>query len=296
MAKGSRGGKLTGGGGGGNVGVTVTNAGGGGPTPVMTRRTGWGVINGRAVQPQMAPASSQNADGWTDMTDTAATLLRRQMGQTGNEAGLTKAQAGNDRSKQMYVASAKSYLVNNALRSDMQQLTGSSTDPHIQASVRFWLNNGYTMKTAASTIKTMDAGMKPMTHDAKFVRYDGESILSMITGKQGITVSQLSRMSPTQVNNLFAGKVTTDKGYSSASWRMDPYSSRDAAYMAKPVKWEYSVQTGVQAIVTNNTTEHEVVIGRGYDKVITGARVQNGQLVISANIYNDSRSGYYKVN
>ena len=255
---------------------------------------GWGIRNGVPIQMPTAPASSANADGWTDMTDTAATLLRRQMGQTGDEAGPNKRFTGDPNT--IYVQVSKSYMINQALRTDMQSTFNHGWDQKIKNSTGYWVRNGFDMNEIKKAIRKIDAGMKPLTHDTKLVRYDGDSgaMLEQITGVKGLSVKQLSGMSASQVNKLFTGKTITDKAYSSASWRMTN-SSRDQQYTSLPVKWELTVQTGVHAVVTNNTTEHEVLLGRGYSKAITGAKIKNGQLVISANVYKDGRSGYYKV-
>jgi len=288
MAKGNTGGRS------GNIGAIPNPVNAAVPPPPAGGAAAWQFVNGIPVPPTInTPSASSNSD-WADMTDTGAALLRRQMGQTGDEAGLARAYRGDPRTT--YIQTSKSYLVNNALNSDMTSIVNG----YLPDTAKHWLRTGYTINDARSTIQSIDKGMKPLTQDVKLVRYAGEGdggkyAIEAITGKAGLGIADLKKMSPKKLNDMFAGKSSDVKAYSSMSWRMDKTAARDRQYMSLPVKYEYSVQAGTHAVVTNNIGEHEVVVGRGYTHYCTGARMEGNQLVLSFSIAKDKRPAYYKV-
>ena len=230
---------------------------------------------------------------FADQSDTQMTMLRMMMGQTGDEAGLNRRFQGDPRS--IYVQTSKSYLVNQALESNMTSLT----NPFIQqnSGAMHWIKTGYNMNDATQTIRSIDAGMKPITQNLRLVRYENERAFSTLLGRN-VTASEIKSiqgMSDAQLNALFAGTHRTSKGYLSTSWRMDATTQRDRQYMSSPVAFEYTTRAGVHAIVTNNTGEHETLIGRGYTQKISGVRREGKQIVFSVTLEPNSRSGYYTV-
>lgn len=230
---------------------------------------------------------------FADQSDTQMDMLRRMMGQTGDEAGLNRRFKGDPRS--IYVQTSKSYLVNQALDSNLQSLT----NPFIKQDngAMHWIRTGYNMNDATQTIRTIDAGMKPVTQNLRLVRYENERAFSTLLGRQ-LTASEaknIQGMSDAQLNKLFVGTERTSKGYLSTSWRMDANSARDRQYMSSPVSFEYTTKPGTHAIITNNIGEHEALIGRGYTQKVTGVRREGKQIVFSVTLDPNSRTGYYKV-
>jgi hypothetical protein len=230
---------------------------------------------------------------FADHSDTQMMMLRTMMGQTGDEAGQNRRFQGDPRS--IYVQTSKSYLVNQALESDMKSLT----NPFIQQNngAMHWIRTGYTMNDATQAIRSIDAGMKPTTQDLRLVRYESDRAFSTLLGKQ-LTASEIRSiqgMSDSQLQTMFVGRDRTSKGYLSTSWRMDTNSARDRQYMSSPVSFEYTTRAGVHAIVTNNLGEHEALIGRGYRQTVTGVRREGKQIVFSVTLDPNNRSGYYKV-
>ena len=230
---------------------------------------------------------------FADQTDTQMAMLRMQMGQTGDEAGLNRRFKGDPRS--IYVQTSKSYLVNQALESDLTSIV----NPFIQqnSGAMHWVRTGYDMNSAKQAIRSIDTGMKATTQDLRLVRYENERAFSTLLGKQ-LTASEIKSiqgMSEKQLNKLFTGTSRTSKSYLSTSWRMDTNSQRDRQYMSSPVSFEYTAKTGVHAIVTNNIGEHEALIGRGYTQRVSGVRKEGKQIIFSVTLDPNSRSGYYKV-
>ena len=230
---------------------------------------------------------------FADQSDTQMTMLRRMMGQTGDEAGLNRRFKGDPRS--IYVQTSKSYLVNQALESNMTTLT----NPFIQQDngAMHWIRTGYNMNEARQTVLSIDAGMKPVTQNLRLVRYENERAFSTLVGKD-LTASEIKGiqgMTDAQLSKLFVGRERTNKSYLSTSWRMDATSQRDRQYMSSPVAFEYTTKPGVHAVITNNVGEHEALIGRGYTQRISGVRREGKQIVFSVTLDPNNRSGYYKV-
>lgn len=230
---------------------------------------------------------------FADHSDTQMAMLRMMMGQTGNEAGLNRRFQGDPRST--YVQTSKSYLVNQALESNMTTLT----NPFIQNDngAMHWIRTGYTMNDATQTIRSIDAGMKPTTQNLRLVRYENERAFSSLLGRD-LTASEIRNiqgMSDAQLNTMFVGRDRTSKGYLSTSWRMDTNSARDRQYMSNAVAIEYTASAGIHAVVTNNIGEHEVLVGRGYTQRVTGVRKEGKQIIFSITLDPNNRSGYYKV-
>ena len=230
---------------------------------------------------------------FADQSDTQMTMLRTMMGQTGNEAGVNRRFRGD--TIPIYVQTSKSYLVNQALESNMTTLT----NPFIQQDngAMHWIRTGYNMNDARQTIRSIDAGMKPTTQNLRLVRYENDRAFSTLLGKQ-LTPSEIKKiqgMSDAQLNKMFVGTERTNKSYLSTSWRMDTTAQRDRQYMSNPVAFEYTAKAGVHAVITNNIGEHEALIGRGYTQKISGVRREGKQIVFSVTLDPNSRSGYYGI-
>lgn len=230
---------------------------------------------------------------FADQSDTQMTMLQRMMGQTGDEAGQNRRFQGDPRS--IYVQTSKSYLVNQALESNMTSLTNTFIQQNSGA--MHWIRTGYNMNDATQAIRQIDAGMKPTTQNLRLVRYENERAFSTLLGRD-VSANELKKiqgMSEAQLNTLFVGTHRTSRGYLSTSWRMDATSQRDRQYMASPVAFEYTTKAGVSAIVTNNIGEHEALIGRGYTQRISGVRKEGKQIVFSVTLDPNDRSGFYTV-
>lgn len=298
MAKTNRGGKIgavtAGGGAGGGGGAATVGSGGARNANIFA--TAGGQIGTAGRRTTSFTASTRTAQDtpmdWANQTDSAMRILRAQMKQTGDEAGLPRRYMGDPRST--YIQTSKSYLINNALRNGMKSLTQG----YMTAGAQNWINQGYKMSDAIKTIRSIDTGMKPLPKDMRFVRFESNdtTIKAFLGDNTRLTNSSLQRMTDAELNKVFAGRTRTSKTYVSTSWYMDKNSQRDRKYLSQPYSIEYTIKSGVHAVVTNNIGEHEALIGRGYDEVCTGARrTANGQIVFSVEITPKKRSGYYKV-
>lgn len=226
---------------------------------------------------------------WADMTDPEARILRASMKQTGDEAGRPRRYMGDPNG--VYIQTSKSYLINNALRNGMTSIT----DGYMTDGAWHWVNMGYTLNDAKNAVRSIDSGMKPLTKAIKVERYEGLSAINTLLQQQGLSVSRLRGMSQQQIDDLLVGKSRPSKTYVSTSWRMDN-TQRDQRYKSSPVKIEYTLGKGVDAIVTNNVGEHEIVAGRGYRETIVGAKFSpSGQLILRVNINANDRPDWYKV-
>ena len=268
----------------------------------MARATGQNVTFALNNRTFTATAGGSLLDGngqvlqkgsFADQSDTQMQMLRMMMGQTGDEAGQNRRFQGDPRS--IYVQTSKSYLVNQALESNMTSLT----NPFIQQNngAMHWIRTGYGMNDATNAIRSIDAGMKPITQNLRLVRYENERAFSSLLQKD-LTASEIRSiqgMSEAQLNTMFVGRDRTSKGYLSTSWRMDATTQRDRQYMSSPVAFEYTTKAGVHAIVTNNLGEHETLIGRGYKQTVSGVRREGNQIIFSVTLDPNNRTGYYKV-
>lgn len=253
-----------------------------------------GQVAAQPPQQPLTPNQERRIDDqneWANITDTEARILRRSMGQTGDEAGRVRQYMGDNGTT--YVTTSKSYLVNNALNSDMQSLTNGYMGD--TGNAWHWINHyGYNMNTAKNAVRSIDNGMKPLSKDINVVRYENEfSPKTIANGKY--TLAQLRKMTNAELQQALVGEYRDTKSYLSTSWRMDKTAQRDRQYMASPVRIEYTVRKGTQAVVTNNMTEHEILVGRGYRQQIFGARKDGNQIVIQMEITPTKRPAYYKV-
>lgn len=239
------------------------------------------------LQNQQSQQNQQNSNeddyySWAQNGDNAMALLQRQLGQTGNEAGPKRNGPADDAS--IYIQTSKAYIINNFLRSDGQKLdTYLGADkggahwlrPHSER-----LNGVYTGRTAppltkakvVDYIRHIDKGMKPLGKDLKALRYEnGVKLAQEFLGKD-ISIQRLMKMSDSELKTAFIGQTRENSTYSSVGWRIDKGSNWDKNFgRDKPVVIKYTLKKGTDVIKTNNITEHEILMGRGYVERVTDA-------------------------
>lgn len=187
--------------------------------------------------------------------------MQEAMGQTGDEAGKHNLPHGS--SAKMYVNCSKSFDINYYLA------TGKVGSP--QSS---WTDIGYTKSDIQSDIQTMDAGMKPLSESIKAYKYADGSSLGRLLGDSQITNTTIKSLISALENDSvaasdFATRLQnteyTHKGYTSMS-----YLPTHGTYDSLPVRLDFVARKGTNAIVTNNTPEHEIIGARDSKYHFTG--------------------------
>lgn len=203
------------------------------------------------------------------------------MRQTGNEAGRTDLKPG----KELYVGTSKSYNINRYLESDGKDFRAKGSK---------WEKFGYDQKHIKKDIKLIDRGMKPLPADIRVSRYVyGEQLGIMLGDSDRINNNSINgfisdlRAGDKNVRNEFrsmlASTVYNHKGYVSTT-----YVRRHPSFDLRSVRLDLVVKRGTKAIMTNNHTEHEVLLQRDLKLYFTGrfciitTRKGVDQLVIEA--------------
>ena len=189
--------------------------------------------------------------------------LQREMGQTGDEAGRAFASSR----EKLYVHTGKAFNINTYLATDGRTIKSPATD---------W-DRFIDKEWVRGAIRQIDGGMAPMSqsiHTARFIDADAfEKMSGMRVGSSVSTlVSKLEsgEISQRDFSAALRGIDYTHKAYTSTSYKLDHPS-----YGSKDVRLNMVVRQGTSAIVTNNTDESEIVVGRGTKYHFTGGyRVQ----------------------
>ena len=191
-----------------------------------------------------------------DTIDTKAAMdaLRKQMGQTGYEAGDPNASPHN----KVYVKTSKAFNINAYLNSDGKTIDSDNSD---------WQNLGYTKKDAENAIKQIDAGMKPLPKNISVVRFIGGTALKNMFGLNTSSgqdlqnfIARLETDKTAQANfqTVLQNTQYTQKGYSSTTT-----VQQHPAFDDRAVRINMVMRSGTPAIVTKNDAEMEVLGGRG---------------------------------
>ena len=189
-------------------------------------------------------------------------VLQRQMGQTGDEAGMV----GVPPHQKLYVGTSKSYNINQYLNTN-----GTS----IKARGSQWDQLGYNKTMIKNDIAKIDRGMKGLSNDVKLTRFVYGDQLGQMLGNKGINngtidtlITSLKRGDATAVSNFrsaLKGADYTHKAYTSAT-----YVSNHPAFDMRDVRLNFVARKGTKAVVTNNHAEHEILLGRNIKYNFTG--------------------------
>ena len=188
--------------------------------------------------------------------------LQQAMGQSGDEAGKYNLDKGSN--KKMYVNCSKSFDINYYLN------TGKVGSPQST-----WTTSaGYSESDIKADIAKMDNGMKPLSESVMGYKYADGNALGKMLGMETINNANIQTLMSTLQNDKvaqqdFATRLKetdyTHKGYTSMS-----YLPEHTTYDSSPVRIDYVMRKGTDAIVTNNKPEHEIIGHRGAKYNFTG--------------------------
>lgn len=187
--------------------------------------------------------------------------LQQTMGQSGDEAGKYNLPKGSN--QKMYVNCSKSFDINYYLA------TGKVGSP--QSS---WTDMGYNETKIKNDIQKIDNGMKPLSESIKGYKYADGATLGRLIGLDSITNSNIKQLISTLESDKvaqadFATRLKetdyTHKGYTSMS-----YLPEHSTYDSAPVRLDFVMRQGTDAIVTNNSPEHEIIGHRDAKYNFTG--------------------------
>ena len=261
-------------------------------------------LNQLGQQAQQNPTQQdQRTVLWATMSLAEEAQLRRQMGQTGDEAGRTGVFPMN----KDYVASSKSFNVNYYLEHMGQN---GIIVPYRDANGNFissWHRHGLMEDNPSNPhmgvkqiIRNMDSGAKPLPQAINVARAESSAQTLQSFGINK-SMAELSKMTPAQLQRELYGAGRVSRSYLSVM--TNETGNRNTGFKQRDVLIEYTVNKGVHGIMTNNTAEREFIVGRGYDQKITGARWERvnvggtweNKLVLSVKIVPGARSGYFQV-
>ena len=188
--------------------------------------------------------------------------MQSAMGQTGDEAGKYNLSKGS--SSKMYVNCSKSFDINYYLN------TGNVGSPQST----WTTSGGYTESDIKSDIAKMDSGMKPLSESVMGYKYSDGNALGKMLGTETINNGNIQSL----INTLQTDKVAqqdfvttlkeaqyTHKGYTSMS-----YLPEHSTYDSSPIRFDFVMKKGTDAIVTNNKPEHEIIGHRDAKYNLTG--------------------------
>lgn len=292
MAKPTRGGRGRAAGGAGVAGAAAGVGGGAGAAANLFGGglgLGAGMVTGQRVQPQ---GPTDHDPNWAHMTVQENQQLQRRMGQTGNEAGLVGSQGARP-SQKIYVGTSKSFNINKALNTDMQDMHHPDSDWDDPRMVGSW--NVLTMDKIRQSVRTIDAGMKPLPIALNATRVETSGMTLSTFGLDNYKIGDIMKMDQGTLDQLFTGRIRYNKGYTSMA-----HNEKGIKFAPKSdVCVEYTLKSGTKVIQTNNLAEHETILGRGYAQKATSARIGNAfgkkMLIINVTVIPQDQSGWYKV-
>lgn len=176
--------------------------------------------------------------------------MQAAMGQSGYEAGDPNAGP----SGKLYANTGKAFNINAYLMSDGKTIKSDKTDWHNYIT-KAWVQNA---------INKMDAGMKPLSESVQTFRYIGFDALKKMLGVKGTSidkfVDKIQSGKGKDFSELLKNADYTHKGYTSTT-----YKPEHGSYDEYAVRLDIKMSEGVNAIVTNNHKEHEIV-GKHHQK------------------------------
>lgn len=272
----------------------VAGAAGAGGWAVAGAGGGFGLGPGLKQAPYVKKQTADDHDpNWAHMSQQENRQLQQRMGQTGNEAGITKGQGATFRST-LYVGTSKSYNINAYLRTQGQDAT-SPLSGWIYKDSHGNYHGNLSINDIRNTIRQMDNGMKPLPKAINATRVEGSDMTLSTFGLNNYTKNDIMKMDSAQLNSLFTGKVRYNDGYTSMA-----YNERGIKMDGRcDVCVEYTIKQGTKVIQTNNLAEHETIVDRGYAQKCTSARIGNAfgkkMLIINVTVIPQDQSHWWKV-
>lgn len=247
---------------------------------------------------QAQSATNRNRD-WANMSLAEEAQLRRQMGQTGDEAGRVAVMPW----AKDYVATSKSYNINAYLNSGQKSFYVGWKDQNGKF-ISNWHQNGLKENNPSDPhmgvkqiINKMDNGMSPLPRPINVTRLESSAQTLDSFNVKGYSMQQLKNMDASQLTRALYGQTRAMKGYMSTT--TNESGNRNTTFKGRDVIVEYTVSKGVHGIMTNNTAEREFIVGRGYDQKITAARWEKvggeDKLVLSVRIVPNARSEWFNL-
>lgn len=205
--------------------------------------------------------------------------LRIRMGQTGYEAGNPHARSMD----KLYVNTGKSTIINAYLNKDGDFEEARKADAGWKDLV--------TERWVKDAIDKLDSGMAKLPQDVALTRFvDAEALGEMLPGMGIARISTLlrrledGRISSRDFSTVLKNADISSKGYLSTST-----VSSHPSYADRDVKLNIVARTGTPAIITKNTAESEVVLGRGLKQNFTGGwrieRTSTGKKQLVLDVY-----------
>lgn len=192
--------------------------------------------------------AASGAGGAVSVTWAEAQDLRRQMGQTGDEG-------------RGFVATSRSWNINAFWRGELD----------------FNNRSGWNMgeNEIRATTARLDAAMKPLPKSINTVRFVDEKFLSSL----GLE-PRVGRQTEGAVRGFIRGGGTlTTPAFTSVSTNV-----RQNVFTGRPIKLNITAKKGTKAIITNNISESEIVLGRNQRWKITGVRQSGNRLEMDVTI------------
>lgn len=272
----------------------ATNLVNSGIAPNMTRAVQQILLNNL-----QATSATDRKKTWANMSIAEEDQLRRSMGQTGYEAGRTGVHPWD----KDYVATSKSYNVNQYLNTDQREYNVPWKDQNGKFISSWGMNSSFKENNplrpsmgVKQIINKMDNGMKPTTRNLNLTRMES-SAQTLDSFGINYSMRQLKGMTQQELTKNLYGATRGIKGYMSMT--TNERGNRNDVFKGRDVIIEATVRQGVHGIMTNNRAEREFIVGRGYDQKITSARWEKvggeEKLVIGVTITPNARSSWYNL-
>ena len=225
-----------------------------------------GATKGTAKMPPKEEPPKITGLDFTKMTDSEQDAqikaLQNEMGQTGDEAGKYNLPKGSN--QKMYVNCSKSFDINYFLA------TGKVGSPQST-----WTTSaGYDKYDIQNDISKMDNGMKPLSQAVMGYKYADGATLGRMLGMDTINNSNIqSLMNTLQSDSVAKQDFITrlkETDYTHPGYTSITYLPEHSTYDNSPVRLDFVMRQGSNAIVTNNKPEHEIIGARGAKYNLTG--------------------------
>lgn len=201
--------------------------------------------------------------GTAKITDSNIDRVRRDLGQTGLEAGHLGL-----KSDRTYIGTGRAYNINQYLRTDGKT--------HKTDQSPYW-NDRITPTEIVRDIRNMDRGMKGLKQDTSLFRFERGDMLGNILANAGLTgydrnnidslIASLKR-DPSRLQtfaNILRGRDYVNKGYNSFS-----YLGEHPGFAEYSVQLRTVAKAGTKVIATINKAEHEILGGHHLKYHFTG--------------------------
>ena len=201
--------------------------------------------------------------GAAKVTDANIDRVRRDLGQTGMEAGHLGLKT--DRT---YIGTGRAYNINQYIRTDGKEYKTDQSP--------YW-NDRITPQQIVRDIRRIDAGMKGLKQDTQLFRFERGDMLGNILANAGLTgydrnnigsLIQQLKGDPAKLQtfaNILRGRAYVNKGYNSFS-----YLGEHPGFAEYDVQIRIVAKAGTKVIATINKAEHEFLGGHHLQYNFTG--------------------------